>query len=60
MCIDRAVHACAEQGRSTVQMANAPNMERDPVHSGVGLPMGDAVKRLAALHNGPALFLPFT
>ena len=56
--VDRTVHACAEQGRSTAQMADARDMERHPVYRGGGLLMSDAAERLPALYDGSALFLP--
>tara|TARA_R110002124_G_scaffold228417_1_gene393769 strand:+ start:241 stop:510 length:270 start_codon:yes stop_codon:yes gene_type:complete len=49
--LDRAVLACAEQGRSTAQMADARDVERDPEYSS-GLPGFDA-SRSDAPHRLP-------
>ena len=40
------------------QMADARDLECDPVYRGGGLPMGDAAQGFPALYDGSALFLP--
>lgn len=57
MGFGRAVHAAAASGWQSAPDGHARGLERDPVHSGDGLPMGATAEGVPAVHDGAILLL---